>query len=33
MTRMKQLFLGWTLTIIGTTIVIIGITEIVLVNL
>jgi hypothetical protein len=33
MTRMKQLFLGWTLTIIGTTMVIIGVTGIVLVNL
>jgi hypothetical protein len=33
MTRMKQLFLGWTLTIIGTTMVITGIAGIVLVNL
>ena len=33
MTRMKQLFLGWTLTIIGTTMVIISVTGIVLVNL
>lgn len=33
MPRMKQLFLGWTLTIIGTTMVIISVTGIVLVNL